>query len=682
LLLSSQRVNVELGKKISSSKKKRKEAAMGNGNSAAAKKKPTPKAGSFLDEMSAPSDVEIPLLFVHPHGTRLLREHRRKWRPDALTRESLLLLTHDDESNSVPLSDELRALRARLARGGGADRRELHSIGAFVALVVGDALGAPLEFRAVSYDADAEPRVDGFADVVWRSGGGNKFGLAPGQWTDDASMALSMAESLLAHGQLQPLDLRLRFVLWWHLGYCNAFGYDETRLHRGSVGLGGNIGASFEEFFAEESEFTGAGDRNTSGNGSLMRLAPVPTLFAKAARGETPAQRRERHAAALYVAYWQSKTTHQGDEAAECCRLMTHVILSLIDAAADAADGVAGAPTPKQVLAALPGSFVTPLYSVRCLAASLQEERNAANASSRLEDRDWRWRADSYRFSPTRARMQPGYVGSYCMDALAMALHCAWATDSLAAAMLKCANLRGDSDTTTAITGQIVGAMYGFDAIPADWVSRVEQWDPHGLILLRASRLYNRERQVQERFSDPEPRDASAEINTLGSDDDDDDDDDDGGDDADDDDKSALDDSQKTIELTATASPVSRGITYDGVEFFGVEPSECEHVAECETTGADVEAQRDAILAHRCSEEHCSAATEEQWFCLSCHESRCGRHHNAHAMEHHEANPTHALAISFADLSVWCYEHEHYVIGAPLEPALAAFRAIKFGADE
>jgi ADP-ribosylglycohydrolase len=65
--------------------------------------------------------------------------------------------------------------------------------------------------------------------------------------------------------------------------------------------------------------------------------------------------------------------------------------------------------------------------------------------------------------------------------------------------MLKCANLRGDSDTTTAITAQIVGAMYGFDAIPGDWLSHVEQWDPHGLILLRATRLFQRSRVQQNR---------------------------------------------------------------------------------------------------------------------------------------------------------------------------------------
>ena len=623
-------------------------------------------SSSYLADMAAPTDVEIPVLFVHPLGTRQVAKHRHRWRPDALNRTSSLLLAANAPAD---IAAELADARAHL-RSRSVSRRELHAVGAQVALVVGDALGAPLEFRALSYDAAATPRVAGFDAAVWRTPGCNKFGLLPGQWTDDASMSLALAESLLAHGALHPHDLRLRFLLWWHLGYCNAFGYDAQRLHGGSVGLGGNIGASFEEFLHKETRFTGAGDRNTSGNGSLMRLAPVATLFAKAPKRESPADRDARYEAAMYVAYWQSKTTHQGDEAAECCRLMTFVLLSLIDAAERGESA-------KDVLAALPGTFTTPLYSVRCLAASLCEERCAANASAELKDRDWNWRADKYRFSPTRARMQPGYIGSYCMDALAMALHCAWATDSLPAAMLKCANLRGDSDTTTAITAQIVGAMYGFDAIPGDWLSHVEQWDPHGLVLLRAVRLYNCERQAQERFDDDAPESSPpATFDASGSYDNGNDEDDVDDDDDDDDDDDASDD--KTVEIGA--AKVQSGVTEDGVQFFAVEPVECEHADACSITVDDVERAKSRIVARHCAEPACTAVTDEQWFCLTCGESRCGRFFNKHALAHSDT-AKHAVALSFADLSVWCYPCEKYVKAQPIEPVLALFRSIKFGGD-
>ena len=55
----------------------------------------------------------------------------------------------------------------------------------------------------------------------------------------------------------------LRFVSWWFAGYDNAFALDETRQH--SVGLGGNIHMSLQEFLRAGHPYTPAGDRNTSG---------------------------------------------------------------------------------------------------------------------------------------------------------------------------------------------------------------------------------------------------------------------------------------------------------------------------------------------------------------------------------------------------------------------------------
>ena len=50
--------------------------------------------------------------------------------------------------------------------------------------------------------------------------------------------------------------------------------------------------------------------------------------------------------------------------------------------------------------------------------------------NKQLKDRDWNWRSPTHTYSPTRLKQQPGYVGSYCMDALTMALHTVWFTGS------------------------------------------------------------------------------------------------------------------------------------------------------------------------------------------------------------------------------------------------------------
>ncbi len=60
--------------------------------------------------------------------------------------------------------------------------------------------------------------------------------------------------------------------------------------------------------------------------------------------------------------------------------------------------------------------------------------------------------------------MQPGYIGSYCMDALAMALHTVWFNESFEEVALVNANMGGDCDTVGAIAGQIAGAIYGIDS--------------------------------------------------------------------------------------------------------------------------------------------------------------------------------------------------------------------------
>eukprot|EP01121_Diplochlamys_sp_Union-15-3_P020451 TRINITY_DN798_c0_g1_i1.p1 TRINITY_DN798_c0_g1~~TRINITY_DN798_c0_g1_i1.p1 ORF type:complete len:204 (+),score=45.76 TRINITY_DN798_c0_g1_i1:224-835(+) len=183
--------------------------------------------------------------------------------------------------------------------------------------------------------------------------------------------------------------------------------------------------------------------------------------------------------AAEDAAYKQSKTTHQGEEAAECARLLAHCIVK----------GIHGDGT-KKFLDDLPNSFKSPLYSVTCLAAAVCEEPHKENEKLKLEDRRWNWKDPNFRFSENRARSQPGYVGSYAMDAMAMALHCVYTTNSLTEAMLKCANVRGDADSHCAVSGQIAGAIYGASQIPKKWIELVQQWDDNGNIALRAYKLY------------------------------------------------------------------------------------------------------------------------------------------------------------------------------------------------
>eukprot|EP01043_Picozoa_sp_COSAG02_P058370 COSAG02_NODE_7254_length_3095_cov_5.552403_2_plen_81_part_00 len=54
----------------------------------------------------------------------------------------------------------------------------------------------------------------------------NKFFLQMGQWTDDCSMGLTIADSLIVKRAYDGSDIRMRFWNWWNCGYCNAFRKD------------------------------------------------------------------------------------------------------------------------------------------------------------------------------------------------------------------------------------------------------------------------------------------------------------------------------------------------------------------------------------------------------------------------------------------------------------------------
>jgi len=346
------------------------------------------------------------------------------------------------------------------------------SLGCMLGNAIGDALGAPLEFSELRYGSKELTSM--CQDEIWQSEDNsyNSFGLKPGQWTDDASMALCIADSLLCCGEFDGLDLRQRFHLWVNHGYNNAFGRDPERRSKASIGLGGNISGSILEWKTSEERKpnTCQGDKYTSGNGSVMRNGAMPVWF------------RNDLEAGMSAAYQQSKTTHGGDEAAELCRLLTFICTRLINGSG------------RELLEDL-SSFETPLYSVSCLAAAICEESHEQNANpifGGLENRRWDWRSSEHRYCENRAKEQPGYIGSYAMDAVSMALHCVYTTRSFEEATLKAANLRGDSDSVCAVVGQLAGALYGASAIPEDWLARVQRWDG-GSIAARALMLHNHE---------------------------------------------------------------------------------------------------------------------------------------------------------------------------------------------
>ena len=167
--------------------------------------------------------------------------------------------------------------------GGRRDR----ALGALVGLAVGDAVGTTLEFVT----RDSRPPI---TDMV----GGGPFGLEPGEWTDDTSMALCLADSLIAKdGAVVPRHLLAYFVNWWRHGVNSVTGncFDIGMATRSAL-------ASFEQKGTLENN----SEPERQANGSIMRLAPV----ALCARSKDEA---------IALALAQGRTTHAAPVPQQCC---------------------------------------------------------------------------------------------------------------------------------------------------------------------------------------------------------------------------------------------------------------------------------------------------------------------------------------------------------------------------
>ena len=168
--------------------------------------------------------------------------------------------------------------------------------GALLGLAVGDALGTTLEFKA---PGTFKP----IADMV----GGGPFGLEPGQWTDDTSMALCLAESLTEKRRFDPKDQMDRYCRWWKEGYLSSTGT--------CFDIGVTVRKSLESYLRSGEPFAGSTDSFTAGNGSLMRLAPLPLAF------------RRNFALAIHNAGESSRTTHGARTAVDACRYFAGLLI-------------------------------------------------------------------------------------------------------------------------------------------------------------------------------------------------------------------------------------------------------------------------------------------------------------------------------------------------------------------
>ena len=171
--------------------------------------------------------------------------------------------------------------------------------GALLGLAAGDALGTTLEFKRPS-------TFNPISNIV----GGGPFGLNPGEWTDDTSMALCLAESLIERGAFDPVDQLQRYTRWWRQGHLSSNGR--------CFDIGNATRAALARFERTGEAFCGSTDPYSAGNGSLMRLAPVALFYA------------DRPLEAVLRAADSSRTTHAAEECVDACRYMARLLVGAL----------------------------------------------------------------------------------------------------------------------------------------------------------------------------------------------------------------------------------------------------------------------------------------------------------------------------------------------------------------
>jgi ADP-ribosyl-[dinitrogen reductase] hydrolase len=306
----------------------------------------------------------------------------------------------------------------------------LKAIGALVGLACGDALGTTLEFTSRGSNPWHTEMI-----------GHGVFELNAGEWTDDTSMAMCLAESLIKDG----FDLRSQmelYVKWMRFGYLSSNGK--------CFDIGITTCLSIRRFITMDDPKAGSTEPNQAGNGSIMRLAPVVL-------------HENNLITAINKAGESSLTTHGSPECEQSCRYLACVLHLCIHHQFDSKAALF-----EKVKQQLPHLKLT--------------EPKILN----LVDTD-SWKDMTYDDLPNS-----GYV----VETLISALWCFYHSDNAEHAIVQAVNLAGDADTIGAVCGQIAGAFYGYYALPQRWRDTLVE-EP--FIVKQAYKLHNKNHKKAKR---------------------------------------------------------------------------------------------------------------------------------------------------------------------------------------
>ena len=284
--------------------------------------------------------------------------------------------------------------------------------GSLMGGVVGDALGSPFEFKyRDSYVASGE--------MVYN----DMFDLPAGSFTDDSSMMLCLAKSLTENQGFNPTDQIEKYFDWMTKGYMSSSPKE------GCFDIGRTTSDALHEYYRRKREspdmdhiaYCGSTANNASGNGGIMRLAPIPVMYWR------------NEASAAEAARLSSAVTHGSSQCLESADLMARIIIRL--------------------LRGLPKSEATAVDPTLYECSSVQRLARGDYIGKPRDDI---------------------YTSGYVIHSLEAALWAFEKYDNFEEGMVVLLNMGNDVDTVCCIYGQIAGASYGADAIPKRWIDALQ----------------------------------------------------------------------------------------------------------------------------------------------------------------------------------------------------------------
>ena len=312
-------------------------------------------------------------------------------------------------------------------------------------LVVGDALGCPVQFRSRNEIRKRGP-------VTGMEGYGT-YNMPEGTWTDDSSMALAAMDSIIHTGKIDPEDIMKNFVKWEFEGAYTPFGeaFDQGVTCSNAIWKFRDTG---------DYKTCGRTGERANGNGALMRILPVCLYYIdqkeclESRWSENTDEKETLDHEAIQAIHVTSGLTHNHLRSQMACGLYYFLAKEIIK-------GKAADKDTENLKFCLQKGIDEGLKFYGRDKANLKEMSHFG----RLFD------LTAFSASPEEEILSTGYV----VDSLEAAIWCLLTTDTLKDCLLRAVNLGDDTDTVAAIAGGLAGLYYGYEGIPADWLAVIKE---------------------------------------------------------------------------------------------------------------------------------------------------------------------------------------------------------------